>query len=209
MSTFVPIPNGAQVEVIYTLDGKNIENRLWFWTETGPITATELDGLAEGVFNWHVATLMPFLSSDLTLVGVIANRWDVFPPTLTSTFVGPVVGGVIEESCSANVAAVVPFNWPLGFRGMKRNKNYVPGLPDSGIQLNTITPTYVDILFEAYAALIDAARLFTPFFFWWWVAASAYEDNTPRSMQLVEKIQGPPLPRLIKLGQRRKRLPVL
>jgi hypothetical protein len=74
VSTFVPIPNGAQVEVIYTLDGKNIENRLWFWTETGPITATELDGLAEGVFNWHVATLMPFLSSDLTLVGVIANR---------------------------------------------------------------------------------------------------------------------------------------
>jgi len=207
VATFVPVVNGAQVEIIYTLDGKNIENRLWFWTATGPITGTELDGLAEGVFLWHTTRIMPFLSSDLTLVGVIANRWDVFPPTLTSVVTGPVTGGVIEESCTANVACVVPFVWPLGFRQLKANKNYVPGIPDPAIELNTVTDAFRDVLFEAYAALIDDTRLFTPFFFWWWVAASAYENNAPRTEQLVGQIQGPPLPRKIILGQRRKRLP--
>jgi hypothetical protein len=207
MGVFVPVVDGAQVEIVYTLDGQVIENRLWFWTENPPITQVELDGLAAGVYAWHTTNILPFLSGDLVLAAVEAKVWDVSPPVLISVAGPSINGGVGEQSHSANVAAVVRFRWPVNFARLKQNKNYVPGLPLSAIDLNTITPTYKSILFEAYAGLVDATRLFSPFFYWWWVCASAYHGGAPRTEQLTGLAQGPRLDGQILVGQRRKRLP--
>jgi hypothetical protein len=207
MAPFVPFPGGVQVELLFLLDGQIVENRLWFWQVDFPHTSAELLNLADGVYVWHTTYILPYLSQDLQLVTIVATDWSAAGGPFEVT-TGPVVnGGVAEESLSANVAVVVPFRWALQYGREKRNKNYVPGIPDSAVQLNTVQPTFQDAMFEGYSALIDFARLISPGDYWYWVTASAIDDNAPRSEMLFGQSTGTaPRPGII-LGQRRKRLP--
>lgn len=208
MGAFVPLTDGAQVEIIYTLGGEIVENRLWFWTDLPPITSTELQGLADGVYDWHVANIMPFLSQDLSLATVAATDWTSSGGVFAFSTGPVVIGGVAEQSHSANVALSVGFRWPLNRPRLKRNKNYVPGIPIGSVDLNTPTAALQDAMFEGYAALIDAARLFAPGFYWRWVVTSAIENGVPRSEQRFGECIGPLDRGRIILGQRRKRLPI-
>lgn len=208
MGVFVPFPYGVQVELLFVLDGQVVENRLWFWTDAfDPPGSAELLGLAQGVYEWHAANLLPYLSQDLRLGSVVATDWSIEGGPFEVYTLGGEDGGIAEESHSANVAVVVPFRWPLQYSRRKRNKNYVPGVPVSGIDLNTPTAFTRDFLFEGYAALIDAARTFSPGDYWYWVVTSAIEAGGPRSEMAFGVSTGPaPRSRLL-AGQRRRRLP--
>ncbi len=206
MSTFVPLVDGAQVEIGYSLGGKNVENRLWFTTDSPPVTSTNLQGLSDGVAGWHTANVLPFLSSDIEALSVIATKWDdhvgdTFAQTGIHLF-----GGTASPSHSANVSLVVPFRWPTATARRKRNKNYIPGIPKSEVDLNTPSAALISALFEAYAALIDAARLFAPLLTWRWRVTSMFEGGSARSTQFVRDSIGPPPDTPFVLGQRRKRL---
>jgi len=207
MSTFVPLVDGAQVEIGYSLGGKNVENRLWFTTDAPPVTSTNLQGLSDGVAAWHTANVLPFLSSDIEVLSVIAVKWDDhIGDTFTQTGVH-LFGGNASPSHSANVALVVPFRWPINFSKLKRNKNFVPGVPKSEVTLNTPSAALQSGMFEAYAALIDAARLFTPILTWRWRVTSMFAAGSVRSTQFARDCIGPPPESTFVLGQRRKRLP--
>ena len=205
MTPFVPIAGGAQVELGFDLFGVNVENRLWFTNDTGTVDATNLAGLSAGVAAWHTGNVLPHLSADITLLSVLAVKWDDHKGDIFDQTVVGVSGGSSERSHSANVSVVVPFLWPMNHT-LKRNKNYVPGIPLDALDGNSVVSGFQDALFEAYAALVDAARLFSPILTWRWVAASAYEDGVLRSEQFVARIIGPPLERGFKIGQRRMRL---
>ena len=206
MSTFVPLYDGAQVEILHLLAGKIIENRLWFKFDVPPITQTDLDGLAAGAAAWWNANILPALSSDLTTIAIIAREWSSDPPPLQSIINQSVAGGSSSPSYSANVAVVVPFKWTLGTRE-KKNKNYVSGIPDDAVIFNEVQPVFNDLLFEGYASLVDDARLFYPVLHWRWVVTSAFDNNAPRSEQFWRSCQGVPQNTIFKLGQRRRRLP--
>lgn len=208
MAPFVVFPNGAQVELIFILDSQVISNRLWFWTAGDPPASAELVGLADGVYTWYTSTILPSLSDQLQLATVVAKDWSTPTTPFEVTTFPPINGGVAEQSHSANVAVVVGFKWPIQYGRLKRNKNYVPGVPLSQVDLNTPTAAIQDVLFEGYAALIDAARLFAPSDYWYWVVASAWDNGAVRSEQFFGECTGPlPRPKII-LGQRRKRLPL-
>jgi len=206
MGAFVPLPAGAQVIVRLQLAGLSVSNRLWFTYDTPPFNLAALQGLADGVSGWWRGNIMPALSIDLFLSEVAAFEWSADPPPLSAFNSTPMYGGVNEKSYSANVAVVVPFLWPIDVR-LKRNKHFVAGIPDGGVVLNTVQPALQDALFEGYAALVDAARLFSPTFKWRWRAASAYAGGLARSEQYVADVQGPPIETPFLLGQRRRRLP--
>lgn len=208
MSAFVPFPDGAQVEVVYVLDGQVMENRFWFWTDTPPIDHTALQGLADGVYGWHTAKILPFLSSALQLAAVEAKDWSADPPPDVAVAGPPINGGADADCHSANVAAFVKFRWPNQLRHLRRNGNFVPGVPKSAVELNTPTPEFKDAIWSGYVDLIDDTRLFTPVHFWWWVVTSAFTNGVPRSEQVFGQCIGPPPRQLIRLGQRRKRLPI-
>jgi len=207
VGTFVPLTNGAQVELLYVLDSKVIQNRLWFWNADHIPDSTELRDLADGVYDWHTTYILPYLSADLQLATVVARDWSVPVGPFEVTTRPVVFGGVSEEAHSANVAVVVGFRWALQYSREKRNKHYVPGAPDSAVVLNTVQPAFQDAMFEGYAALIDWARLIPPTDFWYWVTTSAYDNNAPRDEQLFAQSTGPVARSQIKLGQRRRRLP--
>lgn len=206
MSVFVPFPQGVQVWILFLLDSKVVSNRLWFYNTDRIPTSGDLQGLANGVFDWHASLIMPYLSDQLELAAVVAYDWSTDPQPFEVAARSPVFGSVANESLSANVALIVPFRWDNPNRRLRRNKNYVPGVPEQEITLNTPSATIQNALFEAYAALIDAARVFDPGDFWYWVVTSAVLGNVTRSEMYFGVCIGPyPRPSII-LGQRRKRL---
>lgn len=205
-SAFVPLNSGAQAQIVFTLDSKVVENRLWFLFDNPPFGSLELTGLAAGLYNWHTTKVLPYLSSDLQLAAVEVFDWTADPSPTIVVAGPPINGGVAEKSYSANVATRVNLRWPRAFRE-RMNCNFVPGLPDSAVTLNTLDPTFRNRIWEAYADLIDDTRLFAPVLNWRWVVASAIDAGTLRSELLVGECIGPVEEEKLKLGQRRKRMP--
>lgn len=193
MPPFIPLPDGAQVEIFYHLGGVTIENRLWFLDRQPPITQAHLDNLAAGVDAWVQTSLLPFLSIDLTYVGVLATKWDDHVGDLISEIHTSVAGGNISSSMSANVAVRVAFNAadPELFR---RNSNFVPGIAKDDVLLNTYSSALRDALHEAYSAIIDLAAGWGPFPAWRWVVTSRRADNDWRTEQLFRRADGPLFP---------------
>jgi hypothetical protein len=206
MAVFVPMAAGAQVEAVFTLGGQFVENTFWFTYDNPPYTITELQGLRDGFYAWHLARIMPLLSQDIELHHVTATSWFSSLHFGAFTTDPPVPGGRAVESLSANVALVIPFKWALGVRE-KQNKNYLPGIPENVVNLNTIDATYNDEVFEAYVSLVDDARDFPPSRSWHWVVRSSFDGGVARSEQFTTRCQGVPQNTLFKLGQRRTRLP--
>lgn len=182
MPPFVPLADGAQVEVVFTLDGLVVEDRFWFVSRQPPVTTTQLVALAGGVFTWHSTQVMPLLASELTLGEVKATDWTASGgPTEVFATVG-VPGGNTSGCHSANVSYRVRFK---GTSNAPRlyNSNFVPGIPLDAVNLNKIEDSFKDALFDAYVNLIDLASGFGPFPAWRWVVTSQIEDKTPRSEQ--------------------------
>lgn len=211
MAVFVPLDDGAQVQIVHVLGGQVVSNRLWFTYDRGgrghpSFGLPELQGLSDGVAAWWTAEALPHLSADLFTAVVVADDWrGAGTPIQTVTSIG-VAGGVLAESVSANVALVVPFRWPLGVR-IRRNKNFVPGVPEQEITLNTPSTTIRNAIWNAYTDLVDAARLFFPVLHWRWRATSMWSGGALRPTQLALDVQGTRNDRAFVLGQRRKRLP--
>lgn len=214
MTPFVPLAAGAQAEILYLLGGKVVENRLWFVIDNPPAGAVEFQALADGVASWHDANVMPLLSSDVSRFSVFVRDWTYDHSTADGVNGSLVAGGVASPSYSANVSVVVPFRWPLQMGRRKRNKHYIPGIPDSEVTVNTVSFALCDALFEAYVALIDDAPGWYLPNRWRWYVTSSWEGNTLRSEMLAGACIGPPRPfenqpdTYYKLGQRRRRLPV-
>ena len=206
MAPFVPVANGCQVEILHLLGGVSIENRLWFTFDNPPFGEPEVQGLSDGVRDWWRDMILPYLSQDLETTAVIARDWLALPTTFFTVSLLNQVGGVAGESSTANVALVIPFRWGLGIR-LKRNKHYVPGIPEQEITLNTPSEAIKVAMFEGYNSLIDRTRLFYPFFNWRWVATSAWSNTVLRSSQYASDVQGTVRRGNYKLGQRRRRLP--
>lgn len=206
MAPFVAAPGAAQSELIYWLAGNVVSNRLWFLIDSPPATQGDLDALTTGLLAFWAAQVMPVLSSQLELARVRSRDWSADPPPLLSIVDTSVFGGNVSPSYSANVAVVVPFRWPLNSARLKRNKHYVPGIPDDAVELNSVQLAFAEALFDAYVLLIDDAPFFNPSNRWRWSVASAFSGGDQRDEQYLQHCIGPPQPETFVLGQRRKRL---
>jgi hypothetical protein len=179
----VPLPDGAQVDILYSLGGRIVENRLWFVSRQPPVDATQLDNLALGVASHIEAQLLPFLSSELRLRRVEASDWTVDPASFIARRVVGVDGGGSADCHSANVAVRVVFKGTTD-QTFPNNSNFIPGIPKDQVTLNTYVDTIRDAIFECYVNLIDAAAVFGPFPAWRWVVTSRQLDNAFRTEQL-------------------------
>lgn len=205
MAPFVPLANGAQVEVIFSLAGQVVENRLWFQSRQPPIDTTQLNNLAFGVASWHVSEVLPLLSQDLFCTSVLATDWTASPaPALANQPVG-LAGGYSGDSHSANVAVRV--SWTPDSSGrFRKNSNFVPGIPLDVVNLNTIDPVWGGNLVLAYVDLIDLAPLMGTFPAWEWVSTSMWLSGSLRPTQEAARVDFPYLASPF-TTQRRKRLP--
>jgi len=173
----------------------------------GTAGVAEYQELSDGIASWYSTFILPFLSSDIDCQLVKVSSWATNPPPTVAFTSISAAGAVAEESHSANVAAVVRFVWTSDSSRKRKNKNFIAGLPLSAIDLNTLTPTYQDILFEAYAALVDSAPAWSAGNIWRWVVVSLIDNNSVRSEAFQRRSVGPVERPFIGIGQRRRRLP--
>lgn len=166
-----------------SLDSQLTINNLFFEISGGGITPVNLQTLVDTLANWASISLAPLLSEDWSLTRTVgldlttANGPRVEEP-------GSATGGVAGESAPNNVAACVSFR--TGARGRSyHGRNYVPGIPNSVIDLNAMSPTFLNDLAGAYLTLIGAGT-FVPG--WQWGVLSRYENNVLRAQGILTPI---------------------
>lgn len=205
MTPFIPLPQGAQAEIGFSFAGKVVENRLWFFKDNPPIELVDLQGLADGLAAWYVDQMLPYLSSDIEFLGTVATKWDDHIGDLTTNSHVGLPGGTASKSYSANVAVRVNLRWPLEVRE-RMNCNFVPGIPDSALSLNTVDSTWANHVWDAYVNLVDLVRFWGPDMDWRWIVASQVDGGSFRTEQRFDECEGPVRPELFRVAQRRRRL---
>jgi hypothetical protein len=151
---YQPVPNVAQLQCIGTVDGQVTINDLYFEISGGGINVTNLTAVASAVGLWFVNTLAPLLSDDWSAQRVIGTDLTTATgPRVDIGAAGP--GGVTGEALPNNVAACVSFRTASRGRSA-RGRNFVPGIPSSLVTLNTLDPTFIGDLVNAYGALVGA-----------------------------------------------------
>jgi len=182
MPPFVPLADGAQVDILYSLGGLVVENRLWFVSRQPPIDQVQLDALTAGVASHFETQLLPFLASELGFIRVDARDWTSDPPPFTSITNVFASGGNSSGCQSANVAVRVVFKGSSA-QTFPNNSNFIPGIPKDQVTLNNYSNELKDAIFECYVNLIDAASGFGVFPAWRWVITSRRVDNDWRDEQ--------------------------
>ena len=205
MPPFVPLPDGAQLEIFYHLGGKTIENRLWFVDRSPPVTQAHLDALAAGADAWVTSELLPWLGSDLEYVGVLAEKWDDHQGDLFSAIHTSVLGGNTSGTHSANVSIRVAFKGSTD-QTFPNNANFVPGIPLDSVQLNEYTLAIRNRLFDAYVDVIDLAAAWGSFPAWRWVVTSRQLGHAWRTVQAYARTDFIRFPSPY-VSPRRRRLP--
>lgn len=200
MALFVPLEHGIQVELVWSLAGLALSNRLWFVVVAGGPTTTDLTNVGTGVATWAADHLAPILSQDITLEGVRSYDATVAYPGPQVTLPIGVSGGVADESHSANVAVKASFQ-TFSPPALWLNWNFVPGIPKGAVDLNTITDDFRSAVKEAYDALLDVFSLFV----YRWEATRAVVDGVPLTTRDHFRIDHTRVRRLY-VSQRRTRL---
>jgi len=201
---FVPLADGAQVDILMRMSGVVCENRLWFITRNPPITQQQLDDLVTGVITWHTGQILPFLSVDLRHVRVEARDWTADPPPFVSTTLTGLDGGNPDRRHSANVSVRIRFKGSSA-QTFPSNSNFIPGIPLDAVNGNQYTTAFRDAMFNGYVNLIDLAGTFGASPGWRWVITSRVLNNAYRTEQAFARTDFMQFPSLF-VSPRRKRL---
>jgi 3D (Asp-Asp-Asp) domain-containing protein len=179
---FVPVANGALVEVRMSSMGQQVENTLWFETDATPTEATLTD-LADAVGLWWRTNIKPITSSRVSVTEYVATSMD----TATSPQVS-VPGTVLDVGASTpNVmplGSTLTVSFRTGLRGRSfRGRNYVIGMTEDQVDGNSVVAGVAELWRAAYEELIAAATDVG----WTWIVASRFSGTDP--------VTGDPTPR--------------
>ena len=181
---FVPLTDGAQAEIRYNFGLGILETRLWFVSRQPPVDLTQLQSLADGLLAHCTSEIIPLLSSDIQLRNVRTRRWAVVGDIAAISTTVNIPGSISSSALSAINAARVIIKAAQPPRNFK-NYNFVPGVPENKVTLNTLDSTWRNNLRVAYADIIDKAAVWGPFPAWTWVCTSQEENSSFRTEQFT------------------------
>lgn len=172
---FQPAPSIAGAVISGTMDSQLVElTSSWF--ASAAITGVNLASLALGLANWTTDTLAPLLSRDVSFSGV--RCVDLGSATgVVAEAPAVATGGVDQESAPNNVAACVSLRTDQRGRS-GHGRNFVMGLPNNLVTLNTLDAGFMTDLQTAYETLIGAGA-FVPG--WQMVVLSRQTGNALRA----------------------------
>lgn len=197
---FVPIPDGADIEIRLTLFDRPLELTLHAIAETPPQTSFSRSSLATFVDLWFSSQLLPLLSSDLAYRETVVRDATVAGGDESVSTVSVGVGGQEIRSYAAMVAAVIAF-LPASNSGLRSNRNYIPGMHDGVVVGGRLRPEFMSASIGVYNNLIDIF----PLAGWIWVCVHRFAGFTPLSEAAVSQVIHARYNRRV-TGQRRKRV---
>lgn len=150
---FQVVPQAALIQVQGVMDNQLTIIDLSF-VNSAAVTPVNLANLCGSVVTWATGSLAPQLSRDWASVRVVGV--DLSDPIGARVeFAAAQAGGVDVESAPNNVAACISFR--TAQRGRSgHGRNYLPGIPNSLVDLNTLDPAFMSNIVTIYEPLIGA-----------------------------------------------------
>lgn len=155
---FIPTPRVARVAIRYDLFGQDVVNTLWFSKSSTNWALAELTTLANDIQFWVAGTLMPLLSTDMTLEDITATAQESNTAPSYVLVDGVTNGGEVGGASPSTNALVVKFNTLQRGRS-GRGRNFIGGIAKSLIVGNTIDEGFVDDVLDAYTAMQESLTL--------------------------------------------------
>lgn len=179
MADYIPVVDTAHLQIEGRQDGQMTLNNLYFFA-SGGVDVTGLSGLAINLAAWVNDELAPLLSQDWSALRVRAT--DLTTQNGPSVeFFATATGGEASEAAPNNVAACVSFRTAQRGRSA-RGRNFVAGVPNNKITLNTLDSTWRTDLITAYATLAGAGSFFLGYEL---CVVSRYSGGLPRAAGLA------------------------
>ena len=173
---FQPAPGIAQISIQGRVDGQLTVNNRYFEISGGGIVVANLQVIVNEVHNWAITSLAPQLSEDWTYERTEGRDLSVVDgPVAAASF--PTPGGVSGEAAPNNVAACVSLRTGMAGRS-GRGRNYLPGIPNSAITLNTLDSTFMSNIITINLDMIGAGTFSAG---WQWVVLSRYNAGVLRA----------------------------
>lgn len=172
---FIPVPDTAQVNLVFRIDSQTVENTLYFLKEGGWGTS-DLDALALACAEWWADNIAPDVVTALVMQEVRAV--DLQTDTGAGvTYVPPTPISGVKGAAPApnNVSFCVSFRTASRGRSA-RGRNYICGLAKNDITGNTLDSSVVSGWVAGYNQLLGVATATGST----WVIASRYHAKAPR-----------------------------
>lgn len=180
---FIPVPNAVEARLIFSDDGQQAVNTLYFDAGGAP-SIDDLLTLADVLSTWWTTNMAPLLCDTLTLNEVICSDLSV-QAGLQASVGAASSGTVTSEAAPNNVAACISFR--SGFRGRSfRGRNYIAGVPNNAIGINTLTTDFISGAVGAYQNLLETGSAPLPGLYTWSVVSR---------FSGVDGVTGKPIPR--------------
>jgi hypothetical protein len=149
---FVPVPDAVLVDIVYEMDNQVVENTMWF-TNSSPIDESAIHALLLAVRNIIEADLMPLLSSTISLVKLIGTLMEVADGlSLVFNTALPISGEASSEQLPSDVSYVITFN-TAGRGRASRGRNYMMGIPQDSVLVNTVSSDFRTGLLDFFTTL--------------------------------------------------------
>lgn len=182
---FIPVPNVAQVTVLQTLFGQEVNNVLHF-ARAGGWDASNLESLAGLVLASWTVNVIPEQSADLVLDGVRAR--DLSTADGLQVEVAPaeaVTGGVGQPSLPGNVAFCVTHRTAFIGRS-RRGRTYVAGIGEDQVTGNSLAAPVASDLVLAFNTLRATTNASGYFF----CVVSRFTNGDPRPEGISTVVTG-------------------
>lgn len=153
---FVPSPLVVEAELLYLLDGQQMENTLYFQLAATPTILT-MAALASDLHAWWADQIAPQTTAALTLRGIkVTSLESETAPAFELPLA--VTGAESSPPLPNNVTFVVKFL--TGGRGRSsRGRNYIVGLMESQVTGNTVASSTRAAFVAAYNDLRDSGTM--------------------------------------------------
>jgi hypothetical protein len=154
---FVPVPDTVMVEAVFELHGQVVENTYYFVSAV-PWTEVNITSLLDELRIVITSTLLPLLSSAITLVRMVGTLLDAADALkIVMAVPAGAAGGQASAGLPNNSAYVVTFN-TTGRGRSGRGRNYISGLCTvQETDANTVTSAFRTGLLAFYSELKAAA----------------------------------------------------
>lgn len=180
MSLFVPAPNCVVTTFLMELDGVAVAVMPSFRYRFPPMNIFTLTSFNTAIANSFKANVLPLLSEDITYLLTQSRRQHTVSDIAASTAVGSGTAG--EEAAALPSGCCIRMEISTGGVGRTdRGAIYIPGIPRTKVDLNTVDVTYLNDLRDAWTQVqSDAADAD-----WYMVVRSKFVGGAPRPVAQV------------------------
>lgn len=182
---FVPVANTVEFELRAILDDQKVENTLYFGRGFAP-TAVQMLAMANLLAGWWAAEVADYTAESVSLVEVYAtDLTSASGPTASYIPPSAVTGGDASAALPNNVSLCVSFRTANRGRSY-RGRNYVVGLTEAAVVLNTVQPAYIASILEAYNLLPGLGTATG----WTWYVVSRFSGVDPDTHAPIPRVTG-------------------